>query len=265
MSQVKPFSPLELDYRISQTKILVDEVSRKKAIETFIGVFIQLIQLPSFSMDHLKAFVKYLGYTDIMFYSLLSISKLIEGWAQEWPINDSPSEETRHIYLRNALSILLQLRIPQEDTKVRFFFKRDSKSSQTYERPVAQYSEAFTRAWKSMVQIKLPKDVHHQVLLSLETVVFPYVNSPLLFIDFLTRSMGQGDITALLALGGMSYLMLNNGAECPSFYTVLYSLIASPLCLCTPHTPLLLTQLDRFLSSPYLPQAVAASFVKRLL
>ena len=201
-------SPLDLDLSISQAKNLVSQESRKVAVQKYIDIVVNLVNMPSLSVDHLKTLLQYLGYADVMFYTLSTVSRLIDSWSQTWIHDYSLSEEDRHNYLRNALSLLLQLRIPTEGKKKRYYFKSPDHPDldDSLEKSHLQFQATFTSAWAKLVQIPLPTDVQHQVLTSLPVLVLPNVTDALYFTDFLKKCMEKGTVTTLLALDGMSYL-----------------------------------------------------------
>lgn len=89
------------------------------------------------------------------------------------------------------------------------------------------------------------------------------MSRPETLMDFLTDSYNAGGSTSLLALSGLFYLITTKNLDYPSFYPKLYSLIDADL-LHSKHRSRFLRLLNTFLSSPRLPAALIASFIKRL-
>ncbi|KAA6401728.1 MAG: putative Nuclear complex protein 4 [Streblomastix strix] len=119
------------------------------------------------------------------------------------------------------------------------------------------------KVWTALIRLNLPSDIQRQILASLECNILPFLPNPILFTDFIHTQIGsQNAMNALLALGGMAYLMLNCGADYPPFYIRLYSLFADQHTSQSYHTRLL-QYTDQYLSSPMLPRSIAASFAKK--
>ncbi|KAH7827163.1 putative nucleolar complex protein 4 [Monocercomonoides exilis] len=229
----------------------------------------EILDEGSFSVSDLKQFAKYSSYQDITYYSYLvlaqKLSSLASGQFSSAATKKKTTGASRENTLRTALLLLLQLRIPKEiNVNCFYLVASDDKSQKTLIKRRSEFVSLFTKGWTSLTQCDLPPDVLRQTLLSMETFILPTVKSPLLFFDFLKRCTLLGGLNALLALGGMSYLMINHGAEYPEFYQLLYSLLETPFILHTSYAQRLLRQLDMFLSSPLLPSSIAASFARRI-
>ena len=120
--------------------------------------------------------------------------------------------------------------------------------------------------------LRLPNLPIHSLKLALQylpTNVLPIVASPLRFADFCIRAYDtstsdNSDVTCILALHSLYYLMLEHGLEYPNFYSRLYTLV-TPSIFYTKHRTRFFKLLSNCLmKSQLLPAYMVAAFCKRL-
>ncbi|NWR49797.1 NOC4L protein, partial [Regulus satrapa] len=110
---------------------------------------------------------------------------------------------------------------------------------------------------------QLPTGLYKKVLVILHDSVLPYMNEPMLMMDFLTVAYGIGGAISLLALNGLFILIHQHNLEYPDFYKKLYSLL-DPSIYHVKYRARFFHLTDLFLSSSHLPAYLVAAFIKRL-
>ncbi|XP_074358581.1 protein NUCLEOLAR COMPLEX ASSOCIATED 4 [Apium graveolens] len=121
----------------------------------------------------------------------------------------------------------------------------------------------FTKAWMCFLSLPLPLDVYKEVLVTLHQTVIPYLSSPILLCDFLTRSYDIGGVISVMALSSLYILITQHGLEYPNFYEKLYVLL-EPSIFMAKHRGKFFQLLDSCLKSPLIPAYLAAAFAKKL-
>lgn len=121
----------------------------------------------------------------------------------------------------------------------------------------------FTKAWIAFLRLPLPLDVYKEVLVTLHEAVIPYLSSPIMLCDFLTRSYDIGGVVSVMALSSLYILMTQHGIEYPNFYNKLYALL-EPTIFMAKHRGKFFQLLDSCLKSSLLPAYLAAAFCKKL-
>ncbi|PWN44003.1 CBF-domain-containing protein [Ceraceosorus guamensis] len=141
---------------------------------------------------------------------------------------------------------------------------------------LAAHKAAFSAAWYAVLLPRrdeegriaggsIPQHVNHQVLLRFHNQILPNLSKPRLVVDWLVDCLEAGGATSLLALNSLYTLMLSHNLQYPSFYNKLYSLLLSdPPFLHVRYRARFLRLLDNFLASSHLPEALIASFAKRM-
>ncbi|XP_057868416.1 protein NUCLEOLAR COMPLEX ASSOCIATED 4 isoform X2 [Cryptomeria japonica] len=120
-----------------------------------------------------------------------------------------------------------------------------------------------SKAWMSFLKLPLPVEVYKKVLANLHKTVVPYLSTPILLSDFLTRSYDIGGVTSVMALNSLFILITQHGLEYPDFYNKLYALL-EPSIFMAKYRSHFFELLDRCLKSPLLPAYLAAAFAKKL-
>lgn len=138
--------------------------------------------------------------------------------------------------------------------------------------------QAFASAWLSLLLPATHTDSHnalvihggaltlaetHDILVRLHSQILPFLPKPTLLHDFLVDCLDTAGTTALLALNGLYTLIVSHNLDYPAFYTRLYALLDASV-MHTRYRSRFMRMLDTFLSSPLLPVAIVASFLKRL-
>ncbi|XP_073034408.1 protein NUCLEOLAR COMPLEX ASSOCIATED 4 [Primulina eburnea] len=121
----------------------------------------------------------------------------------------------------------------------------------------------FTKAWIAFLRLPIPLDVYKEVLVTLHEAVIPYLTSPIMLCDFLTRSYDIGGVISVMALSSLYILMTQHGIEYPNFYDKLYALL-EPSIFMAKHRAKFFQLLDSCLKSSLLPAYLAAAFCKKL-
>ncbi|XP_044509696.1 protein NUCLEOLAR COMPLEX ASSOCIATED 4 isoform X1 [Mangifera indica] len=121
----------------------------------------------------------------------------------------------------------------------------------------------FTKAWISFLRLPLPVEIYKEVLVTLHQAVIPHLSNPLMLCDFLTRSYDIGGVVSVMALSSLFILMTQHGLEYPNFYEKLYALLV-PSIFMAKHRAKFFQLLDSCLKSPLLPAYMAAAFAKKL-
>ena len=66
-------------------------------------------------------------------------------------------------------------------------------------------------------------------ILKLPTNVLPFLYQPLFLTDFLTDCYNYGGVLAVMALGGLFYLITNYHVNYPEYYPKLYELLTADI------------------------------------
>uniref|UniRef100_A0A0D6R492 CCAAT-binding factor domain-containing protein n=1 Tax=Araucaria cunninghamii TaxID=56994 RepID=A0A0D6R492_ARACU len=120
-----------------------------------------------------------------------------------------------------------------------------------------------SKAWMSFLRLPLPLDVYKKILADLHKTVVPYLTSPILLSDFLTRSYDIGGVISVMALNSLFILITQHGLEYPDFYNKLYVLL-EPSIFIAKYRSHFFELMDKCLKSPLLPAYLAAAFTKKL-
>ena len=71
----------------------------------------------------------------------------------------------------------------------------------------------------------LSEKLLHYILLRLPTHFLPFLHQPLFLTDFLTDCYNYGGVLAVMALGGLFYLITEHNVNYPEYYPKLYALL----------------------------------------
>ena len=120
--------------------------------------------------------------------------------------------------------------------------------------------------------LRLPNLPIHSLKLALQylpTSILPIVPSPLRFADFCIRAYDtstsdNSDVTCILALHSLYYLMLEHGLEYPNFYSRLYTLVTPSIFYTKYRTRFFKLLSNCLMKSQLLPAYMVAAFCKRL-
>ena len=83
----------------------------------------------------------------------------------------------------------------------------------------------FTSLLMMILEQTLSEKLLHYVLLRLPTNFLPYLHQPLFLTDFLTDCYNYGGVLAVMALGGLFYLITQHNVNYPEYYPKLYELL----------------------------------------
>lgn len=132
------------------------------------------------------------------------------------------------------------------------------------------------KLWDGVLRQKLSKEEVIEILKAMNTKVFPKVERPELFSDFIisaydlvddNKGLSHLDVeVSIHALSSLFILLVNHGLDYTSvnFYQKLYSLLEYlPNIFRMKEKEKFLRLLELSLKSPMLPSAVAASFMKK--
>lgn len=132
---------------------------------------------------------------------------------------------------------------------------------------VAAHTSAYTAAWEGVLAYPLEKGWERRVLAGLhgERGILAHMapSRRVIVADWLGNTVDRGGAHAMLAMNGLYVLMTAYNLDYPNFYTRLYGLL-TPDMLHARYRARFFRLLEIFLSSPLLPAAIVASFIKRL-
>ena len=83
----------------------------------------------------------------------------------------------------------------------------------------------FTSLLMMILEQTLSEKLLHYILLRLPTNYLPYLHQPLFLTDFLTDCYNYGGVLAVMALGGLFYLITQHNVNYPEYYPKLYELL----------------------------------------
>ncbi|PWA84557.1 nucleolar complex protein [Artemisia annua] len=232
---------------------------------------------------------KYFKYIDIRYFTYISIEKLISKDVKE--SSDSEKESTTRasgqLLIRNIHHVLSKIPpleqlgenseyemwnasgvfTKESETESKKVKGKEAKKSGNDVPSPSKISKKmkmkFSKAWMSFLALPLPIDVYKEVLVTLHQTVIPYLSSPIMLCDFLTRSYDIGGVISVMALSSLFILMTEHGLEYPNLYVKLYALL-EPSVFIAKHRAKFFELLDSCLKSPLLPAYLAASFAKKL-
>lgn len=132
---------------------------------------------------------------------------------------------------------------------------------------LAAHTAAYTAAWEGVLSYPLEKGWERRVLTNLhgERGILAYMSASrrVIVADWLGATVDRGGAHAMLAMNGLYVLMTAYNLDYPNFYTRLYGLL-TPEVLHARYRARFFRLLEVFLSSPLLPAAIVASFIKKL-
>lgn len=140
--------------------------------------------------------------------------------------------------------------------------------------------QCVNKVWKFIVTWNHNESTHKQLLIILLERIMEHLDKPLLLTDFLMDSLDIGGPVSILALQvsiifkllqryhhwrfqGFFVLIQKHNLDYPNIYHKLYSLFDTEI-FYTKFKARLFYLSDIFLSSTHLPEAIVASYVKRL-
>ncbi|XP_076905801.1 protein NUCLEOLAR COMPLEX ASSOCIATED 4-like [Bidens hawaiensis] len=306
--------------RLSVSPTLSEEALREVAVETLMecvkvgnagkfhsSIYHKFIHTMVYSIEEADTLLdllvsKYFKYTDICYFTYISIEKLIRtldvnkssGAKSENADSEKESltKASGEVLIRNIHHVIFKIPPPQqlgEKTEFEMWnasgvFNKDSKieakknkgtegkhgknKKSSNDVPSStiiskKMKLKFSKAWMSFLTLPLPIDVYKEVLVTLHQAVIPYLSNPILLCDFLTKSYDIGGVISVMALSGLFILMTEHGLEYPNLYVKLYALL-QPSIFIAKHRAKFFQLLDSCLKSPLLPAYLAASFAKKL-
>eukprot|EP00794_Sanderia_malayensis_P008231 gene8231-9113_t len=200
----------------------------------------------------LKTFNEYLSYTDIQFYTLKNLNKILGGAKFE------KKESRKHF----ACELLLKITSGKDSEDSEKLFIKNHPDKEKFSWESKEKLKAFTDTWLSLLRSQLPHESLKKVLLKLHEDVIPYMQDPKLLIDFLTDAYDIEGPISLLALNGLFILIQQHNLDYPDFFKKLYHLI-NPETFELAYRERFFVLTDLFLTSTNLPAYVVAAFVKR--
>ena len=138
---------------------------------------------------------------------------------------------------------------------------------------LASQEKNFTQLVTLVLSQPLSAKLLQYVLLRLPTHYLPYLHQPLFLTDFLTDCYNYGGVLAVMALGGLFYLITGYSVSYPEYYPKLYELLTDDVfvlkwgrfaSLTRRYRQKFLTLLVKSLRSSEVPALVVAAFCKKL-
>ena len=225
-----------------------------------------LVTVPS-KNDHLiKLFKSYLHFSDISYYALRSLRKIISKFLQV------EEESKLSSTSRNIYSLLHHITVPQSDKNIKCQFitpvsrqstKKNSTENDNSFKSLMSHKKIFSATWMLFLSMPLDVDIHRQVLVILHEKVLPHLIDPKLLMDFLTDSYNIGGVASILSLNSLFILIHQHNLDYPDFYKKLYSLFDEEI-FHMKYRDRFLYLADLFLTSTHLPAYLVAAFIKRL-
>ena len=170
---------------------------------------------------------------------------------------ENQSADKRAVVAARAVALVQTMGPPEPEGAERFLDGLQNKAG----RKLAK--KAFSGFWGALMASPLSVRVYKQVLSSLADSVLPHLSHPVMAVDFCFAAYEKGGYCALLSLRLLFVISTTLNIEVDDFYTKLYGLLSADIFVAK-HRAQLFQLTDMFLSSEYLPEAVAASFAKRL-
>ncbi len=127
----------------------------------------------------------------------------------------------------------------------------------------AREKRAFSRLWAALLRCPLTVALYKAVLAVFPAQVLPFLSHPVMAVDFCFAAYNKGGYCALLSLKSLFVIATTVNIEVPEFYPKLYALL-TPALFVSKRRGEFFELVDLFLSSEYLPLAVAAAFAKKL-
>ena len=216
----------------------------------------------------IKLFKQYLHFTDISYYVLRNLSRIISKILETRP----QSKESSAYFSRNVYHLLRQLSIPKSEGDMSCLFSTPNNGDQSGDggtlpidhsvTNLASHKKVFTSAWTSFLNLPLDVDIHRLVLVALEKVM-PNLLNPKILMDFLTDSYNIGGVTSILSLNSLFVLIHQYNLDYPDFYKRFYSLFDAEI-FHLKYRARFFYLADLFLTSTHLPAYLVAAFIKRL-
>lgn len=203
----------------------------------------------------LKHFEGYLEFSDIQFYTLQNILRILNGKSKTISKNEA---------LQNSLcSLLIHMTSQVADETTVGFVIEDEDRLQNIAAGSKRRKQLFSDTWISFLHLRLTSQCLKKVLMNLHDKIMPQMQDPKLLIDFLTDSYNLEGSIAMLALNGLFLLIQNYNLDYPDFFKKLYNLLNVDI-FEVKYRDRFLALADLFLTSLNLPAYMAAAFIKRL-
>jgi len=220
----------------------------------------------TFMSGLMPVFVKqyWTEYEDVCTGGLLALQQLARHLCSDKPLPatadelfSSPPERSPEDVAVNVMALLLSLPAADEP--------RDNFAAVELESKHADpLKHAASNCWLQALKLPLPVKSFQTLLRVMHSKVLPWLRSPLLLSDFLTRSYDVGGLTSVLALSGLFELITVHNLEYPDFYQRLYQLL-EPEALELPYKSRFWQLIDTCLvASTKLPAYLVAAFAKKL-
>ena len=94
---------------------------------------------------------------------------------------------------------------------------------------LANQKKNFTALIMCILKQNLSEKLLNYILLKLPTNILPFLYQPLFLTDFLTDCYNYGGVLAVMALGGLFYLITNYNVNYPEYYPKLYELLTADI------------------------------------
>uniref|UniRef100_A0A8D8Q3G2 Nucleolar complex protein 4 homolog n=1 Tax=Cacopsylla melanoneura TaxID=428564 RepID=A0A8D8Q3G2_9HEMI len=237
----------EAKYPVSP-KILFPEDKLQMIIESvisnpFFSVFVQRLK-------------EYFTFKDVIFYSFKCVSNILSE-------NFNCNEE----HLMNVLNFVKEIPVPNNREKL---FLAEAKSedfisgNEKTVLDIKDFCSFSSKIWAMLSGFKNhTTDSTKLLLIVLIDKLMFYHSNPIIITDFLMNALSLKGPIAVLALQGMVNLVRQYNLEYPNIYDKLYDLL-EPNIFYTKYKARLFYLTDLLMMSTHLPEALVASFIKRL-
>lgn len=247
MSTVMHLVQAEANYPIMLSKPFPEEK---------LQMIIQNILLSPFFPIFIQRFKEFVNFKDVIFYSFKSLSNIL-----------SENMVTSEVILMNTLNFLKEIHVPTNREKL---LPAELKSedflsgNENFTFDITDFCTFATKIWESLSSFKEHNsDSTKLLLIVLIDKLMYYHSNPILITDFLMNALAFKGPIAVLALQGMVNLVRQNNLEYPNVFDKLYALL-EPSIFYTKYKARLFYLTDLLMMSTHLPEALVASFMKRL-
>jgi len=121
----------------------------------------------------------------------------------------------------------------------------------------------FGECWLAFFRIPLPMDIYKSILNKVHSHVIPYIDNPLLLVDFLTHSYSAGGVISILSLHGIFILITQYNLDYPDFFKKLYALLDPSIFLAKYRKKFFKLFYTFLISASHLPAYLVAAFIKK--
>ncbi|KAI8915824.1 CBF/Mak21 family-domain-containing protein [Gorgonomyces haynaldii] len=126
------------------------------------------------------------------------------------------------------------------------------------------YRKMFSECWIMFLKHSMNATTYKLVLEMMHTKLIPFMEEPVLLMDFLVDAYDQGGLVSILALNGLFTLINEHNLDYPHFYDKLYNLFDRNI-LHVKYRSRFFRMAGLFLSSTHIPAYLVASFIKKMV